>query len=335
MLIPIAPFMLRDRLHVAEDRVELWTAASLSCYGVVVLLAAPIVGRQARRMRAQQHLLQCLVPVSLGATIMLYFASSLPMFIVARALQGVSASSIWVNGLTLLMTGGPQRGGVAMGLVAASQYLSSTCAPVATALLWDRYGYDAAFVPTFAVMGCSMTLLLLVQDSARVATSPDVEHAPVIAQPETPCSDSMLSPVTPTSPTPLLAHHLATPHVENSRHGWAFWPWDPHRTGIEALPQLLGRSAVRSLTGWMVSSTPRRVPAGFWALWMKSFVANALIVGLEVDVPPFVVQHLGWTARQTGWAVTAFNGPIIVLAPIVGTWATQRSWTCTADPRDC
>lgn len=97
IIVPVFPFSLVERLHILESDVQHWVSVLLSVYGVALLVGAPIFGIFADHMEQRRSALLIGLVALTGATITLCLATSLPVLIVGRVLQGFSASITWVS----------------------------------------------------------------------------------------------------------------------------------------------------------------------------------------------------------------------------------------------
>lgn len=96
IIVPVFPFSLPERLHVAESDVQHWVSILLSVYGAALLAGAPIFGLFADRIENRKLPLLIGLVALTGATLMLCLAKSLPVLLIGRILQGFSASTTWV-----------------------------------------------------------------------------------------------------------------------------------------------------------------------------------------------------------------------------------------------
>ena len=95
LVVPVLPFALTGRAGVNEEDVQRWTSIFLSVYGAALAVGSPIFGWFADRSSSRRvPLLLGLVALG-GATAMLCAGSSLPVLIIGRAFQGLSAAVVW------------------------------------------------------------------------------------------------------------------------------------------------------------------------------------------------------------------------------------------------
>lgn len=118
LIVPVLPSMLQDKVGVPKDKLQSNVSGLLAAYAGASVVFSPIAGIMADRMSTRQAPFLLGLLALLGATIMLFLGESLPVLVVARVLQGVSAAFVWTIGLALcLETVGPGNLGKTIGSV--------------------------------------------------------------------------------------------------------------------------------------------------------------------------------------------------------------------------
>lgn len=97
IVVPVYPFALVDRFRVPENEVENWISIMLSAYGGAHLIGAPVFGYLADKGDHRRAPLMFGLVVMAGSTFLMSLATTLPVLILGRVLQGLSASIIWVS----------------------------------------------------------------------------------------------------------------------------------------------------------------------------------------------------------------------------------------------
>lgn len=120
LIVPILPFMLRDRIDLPEEKVQSYVSAMLAAYaGASVVFSLP-AGIIADKVKTRQAPFLSGLVALLAATIMLAVGQSIPVLMAARALQGTSAAFVWTAGLAMVLdTVGPGDLGKTIGSVSA------------------------------------------------------------------------------------------------------------------------------------------------------------------------------------------------------------------------
>jgi MFS family permease len=131
IIVPILPFMLRDRMQVPPEDIQSRIDYLLATYASGSVLFSPISGYFADKMPSRQ------LPFLVGlfalfvATFLFAIGETLWVAYVARLLQGVSAAVVWTVGMAMVLeTVGAQHLGKAIGSVRnslVSRILLTTC----------------------------------------------------------------------------------------------------------------------------------------------------------------------------------------------------------------
>lgn len=118
LIVPILPFMLRDRVDLAENKIQSYVSGLLAVYaGASVLISLP-AGIIADKVKTRQAPFLCGLAALLGATVMLWLGQSIAVLVVARVLQGTSGAVVWTVGLAMVLdTVGPGNLGKTIGSV--------------------------------------------------------------------------------------------------------------------------------------------------------------------------------------------------------------------------
>jgi MFS family permease len=118
LVVPVLPFMLRDRVDLPEHKVQSYVSGLLAAYAGASVLSSVPAGWIADRTNARQTPFLAGLGALLGATIMLAFGKSIAVLVVARVLQGISAGVVWTVGLAMVLdTVGPENLGKVIGSV--------------------------------------------------------------------------------------------------------------------------------------------------------------------------------------------------------------------------
>jgi len=111
----------------------------------------------------------------LGATILLWLASSKALLILSRILQGVGATVIWTTGLAILVDAvGEARIGESMGYVAIALNLSTLTAPMLGGVVFARAGYNAVFAMACGVVAVDVLLRFVMVERSTLAETKGV-----------------------------------------------------------------------------------------------------------------------------------------------------------------
>lgn len=118
LVVPILPFMLRDRIDLPQAQIQSYVSALLAAYAGASVLSSLPAGILADRTSTRQLPFLAGLVAQLVATLMLLLGQNIPVLVIARMLQGVSAAVVWTIGLALVLdTVGPENLGKTIGSV--------------------------------------------------------------------------------------------------------------------------------------------------------------------------------------------------------------------------
>jgi len=122
IVVPVFPFLLRDRLEIPEDQIQIYVSVLLAVFGASSFLFSPVAGWLADKIsNRQKPFLAGLVALLLSTTL-LALGESTAVLAIARIFQGMSSAVVWTVGLAVcLETVGPQNLGKTIGAVGFSQ----------------------------------------------------------------------------------------------------------------------------------------------------------------------------------------------------------------------
>ncbi|KAF2476152.1 MFS general substrate transporter [Lindgomyces ingoldianus] len=170
VIVPVIPFALQERIHVTPNRIQYWVSVLIAVYGAALLAFSPFCGWLADHTSSRRSPLLLGLLALLGATVLLNVGSRIGVLIVARLLQGTSATVVWVVGLALLADTVPQgKLAHAMGYVAAGMSMGILVAPLLGGVVFDRAGYNAVFGMAYALVGIDIILRLLLVEKKVAA----------------------------------------------------------------------------------------------------------------------------------------------------------------------
>ncbi|KAL8942034.1 MAG: hypothetical protein Q9216_001887 [Gyalolechia sp. 2 TL-2023] len=153
IIVPVIPFALTKRAHIAEEDVQYWVSVLLAVYGAALLASAPICGYLADKSASRRLPILVGLLALAGATLMLCFGNNIGVLVAGRILQGISAAIVWTVGLALLVdTVGQKEVGQVMGFVSISMSVAILVAPLLGGVVYDRSGYYGVYYMAFALI---------------------------------------------------------------------------------------------------------------------------------------------------------------------------------------
>ena len=155
IIVPVVPFILRDRLNLPQSDIQHWTSTLLSCFSGASLVCSLPAGIITDNLSSRKlPFITGLVSLFLS-TLIFAIGPSLPWLVLGRILQGVSGAVIWTVGLTLIMdTVGSNNLGATIGTIFSIVNVGELAAPLTGGLLYKAAG-------SLGVFGVSATLITI------------------------------------------------------------------------------------------------------------------------------------------------------------------------------
>jgi MFS family permease len=163
IVVPILPFILADRLDVPHNKIQTYTSALLACFaGASVLFSLP-AGILADKLPARQLPFLLGLVALLASTILLWLGETIPVLVIARILQGISAAVVWTIGLALILdTVGSNKLGVTIGSIFSFISVGELAAPVLGGIVYKKSGSGAVFGMGFGLLAIDFLMRLAV-----------------------------------------------------------------------------------------------------------------------------------------------------------------------------
>jgi len=311
--MPMFPYILRERLHVKEGRIQELTSLVLAVHGIVSTVSGPFIGHFAdkisnRKLPLLLSLLACVIGTGMVAS-----ATSLPVLFAARVMQGVAGSSVWIIGLaTMADTVGGDNMGKAEGIMMSFLYGGLIGGPSIAGWLLELFGYWSAW---------SVPILLLTTDFVARLVMIDNRTGRAPREPETLLKvDDSTSPLLPpredegipigspadnfwcvilTDPRALTAIFVAVSantvatsfHATLPLHVQDTLGWGSGKSGTLFACLIMPTVVVSPIAGWLRDRFGVRYPATASAFFQAVMIVILGVAGTEI---------LSWTSSQSG-----------------------------------
>ncbi|KAF4997631.1 hypothetical protein FDECE_12024 [Fusarium decemcellulare] len=284
VIVPVLPFSLETRVGVSTGRIQYWVSIALAVYGAALLGGSPIWGYLADRIQNRRIPMLIGLILLTGATVFLCVSRNLPLFLVGRSLQGVSAALTWTVGLALVVdTVDRDHIGTAMGWISMASSLGILMSPLLGGVVYNRGGYYSVFAMCFGLLAVDIVLRLVIIE---------VKEAKVWLDNPEPVPSSHQEGVRTEEPKTEegvgSAGQATTEPVKEE---------DASRTPIKTLLRLL------------------RQPRFLAALW-GTLVQATIMTALESTLPLLTHERFGWDSIGAGLIflpaiIPSFLGPLI------------------------
>ena len=313
VVVPVAPWALESRIGLDPSKVQSWVSISIAVYGAALLVSSPLCGWAADRSSSRRTPLLVGLFALLGATLALCLAKSIWLFVLGRALQGVSASVVWTVGLALLVdTVGDEQIGQAMGYIGFAMKMGILLGPLLGGVVFQRSGYFAVFGLGFAFIGFDIALRMIIIEQ-KVAVQWDDPTAVNDSERTTKADEIQLQTIS------------ESPREADERAHDAIAPISLHQRGYipnaaanevepEQEPETLERPLGRrwKLPPFIALLTSRRLLATLWACVVQA----TLLTSFDSVLPIFVHDTFHWDTVGAGLiflplVIPSLTGPLI------------------------
>jgi EmrB/QacA subfamily drug resistance transporter len=268
------------------------------------LSALLLLGGAAGDLYGRRRLLLLGTLVFTIASILCALASSLPVFLAGRAIQGLGAAMLLPNSLAILSDAfsGERRGG-AVGIWAAAGAGAAALAPLLGGWLVDGIGWPAIFYINVPIaLGAILLGLRYIPESAnRDRPAPD-----------------------------WLGGMLAT--LGLGALTWGLTHWSAHRAADARSLVAMGVGTLLMLAFLAVEHKRRdhaMIPLtlfgsrSFTGLTLLTFLLYGALGGLMVVLPYTLIQAVGYSAMQAGAALLPLPIILALASPLMGRLAER------------
>ncbi|KAI1464889.1 MFS general substrate transporter [Daldinia caldariorum] len=314
LVVPVLPFMLRNRLSMPEDEIQSYVSNLLAAYAGASVVSSVPAGCIADRMSSRRTPFLSGLAALLAATIMLALGKSIAVLVVARVLQGISAAVVWTIGLAMVLdTVGPQNLGKVVGSIFSFVSVGALMGPVIGGVLYEKTGYSGVFGVAAGVLGLDFLMRLLVVEK-KIAAKYNVGLGP----------------------DPQIEEHDA--------HGDHEATQDPaqiedasDREEITERDSLLPNKKRADDDTYKVRQEPNRIVRAFPILicfrnprllvgLSLAFVQACLLAVFDATIPTEAQSLFNFTSLQAGLLFIALDVTYLILGPIAG-YAVDRYGT--------
>jgi MFS family permease len=298
LIVPVLPFMLKDRANVPDTQIQSTVSNLLAIYAAASVATSPIAGILADKcsMSRQLPFVSGLVML-VFATVLLAVGQSVFVLAIARFLQGASGGVVWTVGLAIVIeTVGPENLGKAMGTIFSFISVAGLLSPTCGGALYATTGYVGVFGVGVGLIGVDFILRLLMIEK-KVAIKYDKSHPPrENADRDGTDGDNEETPLLRGTPATTTAHgryRLSKPTNRITRF----------------LPILL----------------LLRDPALLMAIWI-AFMQAFLLGSFDATVPLVASEQFGFNSLKAGLLFLPLGGADFLLGPVFG-WCVDRYGT--------
>ncbi|KUI62069.1 hypothetical protein VP1G_09203 [Cytospora mali] len=305
LVVPILPYILQDRVGLPYDQVQSHVDGLLAAYAGAALLFSPVAGLVADKTSTRQAPFLLGLAALMLATVLLFLGQTVPVLVIARLLQGISAAFVWTVGMALcLETVGPENLGKTIGSIFSVISVGTLLAPPLGGILYEKTGYTGVFGTGLAVLGVDFIMRLLVIEK-KVAKRYDAADPQHVSDPEF---------------TPDQGHDGIEPGQPTGSQGEE----DPllGKTEDEHFKLSKDQSALaRKITILPCLADPRLITA-----FLVAFIQALLLGNFDATVPTTAQELFGFDSLKAGLLFLPFGAMDMIIGPLAG-WFVDKYGT--------
>ncbi|KAI8942428.1 hypothetical protein NX059_000500 [Plenodomus lindquistii] len=295
LLVPVLPFMLKDRIHVPDDKIQSTISNLLAIYAAASVAMSPIAGFLADKFASRRQLpFVCGLILLLLATILLAVGQSVPVLALARFLQGASGGVVWTIGMAIIIeTVGQENLGKTMGTLFSFISVAGLFSPIIGGLIYAKSGYNGVFGLGLSLIAVDLVLRLLMIEKKTAADYDATPSDTSNASSDGRFDDDEQRPLLPKVPTAQDRYRLAQPTNRLTR----------------AVPILL-----------LLRDTGLAT-----AIWI-GFMQSTLLGAFDATVPLVAHEQFGFDSLKAGLLFLPLGISDLCLGPLFG-WGIDRYGT--------
>ncbi|PQE15107.1 MFS transporter protein [Rutstroemia sp. NJR-2017a BVV2] len=172
-LVPILGHMLQNRLHVEESQVQTLSSAVLALHGAVAVVFSPIIGHLADKSSSRKKSLLLSLGFCIIGTFMVAGATSVPVLILGRVIQGIAGSAVWIVGFATV-TDILSRDAIGFGISLMISFANAgtVTGPVVSGLLIETAGYWVTWsIPLIVLIIDLLARLIMMERPYKMSLS--------------------------------------------------------------------------------------------------------------------------------------------------------------------
>jgi MFS family permease len=169
VIIPVIPFAFTQQMGIEPDAVQSAVSKSLAVYSSGLIAGSIAFGYACDKMSNRRVSMLIGLLTLIAATIVLCVCKSIALFMVGRAIQGISASVVWSVGLAVIAdTAGANQVAYFMSYPGIAMNLGHFCGPLVGGIVYEKAGYYPVFYVCFGVLVMDVVLRLLMIEKSQL-----------------------------------------------------------------------------------------------------------------------------------------------------------------------
>ncbi|KAI0733937.1 MFS general substrate transporter [Fomitopsis betulina] len=309
LIVPIIPFQLEGLGYSGVSGLVGWL---LFAYSAGVVIFTPPIAHLSERYNNRQIPLIIGLVALIGSQIMFMLAPAYWLMVIARLLQGLSSTVVWVAGLALLCdTVSESSIGKQLGIAMSGLSLGFLIGPPVSGSLYDRFGFHGPFIfgiivtafdliGRFSIIERKHAILWGIDPAAPThrRTDPEINAVGLELAPEE--HETALA-LPPTRLTGCRSAHLAMGCPEALAepalplHMQDVWEFNPSKVGLvyiaAVVPTLLSSSFTSYLVGRLGTGLIMVVALVFSLPWLLALIVQSSLPLFIAAVPTVTLLY--------------------------------------------
>ncbi|KAE9970483.1 hypothetical protein EG328_006211 [Venturia inaequalis] len=291
IVVPVFPFLLRDRLDIPDDKIQLYVSALLGVFGASSFFFSPVAGFIADKISNRQKPFLVGLIALLVSTLGLALGQNVPVLAVARIFQGMSSAVVWTVGLAIcLETVGPNKLGTTIGTIFSIVAVGTHAAPVLGGILYKKFEFWGVFAVCILLILIDIALRLMMIEKKTAARYLHVDkYGDYSANLDGTIADDEESPLLPQKPEDLSAYKI----TNASKF-------------VTKVPILACFKNSSLITAFSIG-----------------FLQAMLLGAFDATVPMVAYEYYGFDSLKAGLLFIALGLPTLIFGPIFG-WMVDK-----------
>lgn len=169
VIVPVIPYAFTERMGLSEDDIQSSVSKSLAIYSVGLVVGSAVFGYVSDKMKNRRMSMLTGLIILIASTVILCLTKSIPLFMVGRAIQGLSAAVVWTVGLAVIAdTAKPNQVAYLMGFPGIGMNLAIFFGPLFGGIVYQNAGYFAVFYMCFGLLAFDVILRLLMIEKRQL-----------------------------------------------------------------------------------------------------------------------------------------------------------------------
>ncbi|SMQ55552.1 unnamed protein product [Zymoseptoria tritici ST99CH_3D1] len=173
LLPPILPSILRERVHIRSDQVQLWTSLMFAIYSIAIVVSSPIAGHFSDAGKRRKPLFIGALLFQAAGIALLTVGTSLAWWISGVILAGLSSGVTWTSSLALAIdVTAKDKLAEGLAFISISLQCGLFAGTVLGGVVYQKGGYYAVWAMCYALIVVDVALRIVMLEAPRMQPAP-------------------------------------------------------------------------------------------------------------------------------------------------------------------